>query len=422
MAIATPADLSDIDLTDLETFVQRTPHDWFKRLRDDAPCFWNEERGGRGFWSVTRYEDILALQKLPLVFSAGVGGTSLDDLTPEQVEARMSLLDMDPPRHTRLRALVNRGFTPKAVKVYEDRIRGLIRAILEQNMPDREFDFVDRISIELPMQILSEIMGTPLEDRRTLVNLGDRLLGNTEPEFVGDLVKDQSDLSQYAHLPFSSPAALEMFDYALGLADLKRAEPGEDVVTILINSEIDGDRLSEHEFKLFFLLLITAGNETTRHTMSHGIQALLENRDQLERLCADPSLAGSAAEEIIRWATAVHHFRRTATEDRELHGQTIRAGDKVVLWFTSANRDERHFDAPMSFDVGRTPNKHMAFGLGGPHYCLGSHLARLEIKVWLEELIPYLPDLHLAGPVDRMRSNFFNGIKRVPVRYDGDRV
>ena len=169
--------------------------------------------------------------------------------------------------HTRLRALVNRGFTPKAVKVYEDRVRGLIRAILVETMPDRSFDFVDRISVELPMQILSEIMGTPLEDRRTLVSLGDRLLGNTEPEFVGDLVKDQVDLSEYAHLPFSSPAALEMFDYALGLADLKRADPGEDVVTILINSEIDGDRLSDHEFKLFFLLLITAGNETTRHTM-----------------------------------------------------------------------------------------------------------------------------------------------------------
>ena len=310
MAIATSPDLSDIDLTDLETFVDRTPHDWFKRLRDDAPCFWNAEAGGRGFWSVTRYEDILALQKQPLVFSAGVGGTSLDDLTPEQVEARMSLLDMDPPRHTRLRALVNRGFTPKAVKVYEDRIRALIRSILIETMPEREFDFTERVSIELPMQILSDIMGTPLEDRHTLVNLGDRLLGNTEPEFVGDLVKDQSDLSQYAHLPFSSPAALEMFDYALGLADLKRAQPGEDVVTILINSELDGDTLSEHEFKLFFLLLITAGNETTRHTMSHGINALLSNRDQIDRLVANPELCGSAAEEIIRWATAVSRFRR----------------------------------------------------------------------------------------------------------------
>jgi cytochrome P450 len=422
VATVTPTGLEDIDLTDLETFVDRTPHDWFKRLRDEAPCHWQDERAGRGFWSITRYEDILAMQKQPLLFSAGVGGTSLDDLTPEQVEARMSLLDMDPPRHTRLRALVNRGFTPKAVRVYEDRVRGLIRDILVANMPDREFDFVDRISIELPMQILSEIMGTPLEDRRTLVNLGDRLLGNTEPEFVGDLVKDQVDLSQYAHLPFSSPAALEMFDYALGLADLKRTAPGEDVVTILINSEIDGDRLSDHEFKLFFLLLITAGNETTRHTMSHGIAALLQNRDQLERLCANPELAESAAEEIVRWATAVHHFRRTATEDVEVHGRQIREGDKIVLWFTSANRDERHFDEPMRFDIGRSPNKHMAFGLGGPHFCLGAHLARLEIRIWLEELIPYLPDLHLDGEVARMRSNFFNGIKRIPVRYDGDRV
>jgi cytochrome P450 len=419
MAIAASPNVSDINLTDLETFVERTPHDWFKRLRDDAPCYWQEEVNGRGFWSVTRYEDILTLQKQPLLFSAGVGGTSLDDLTPEQVESRMSLLDMDPPRHSRLRALVNRGFTPKAVKVYEDRIRTLIREILVKTMPLGEFDFVEHISVELPMQILSDIMGSPLEDRHTLVSLGDRLLGNSEPDFVGDLVKDQSDLSQYAHLPFSSPAALEMFDYALGLADLKRNNPGEDVVTILINSELDGDTLSEHEFKLFFLLLITAGNETTRHSMSHGIAALLQNRDEIARLCADPTLAGSAAEEIIRYATSVHHFRRTATEDVELHGQQIKAGDKVVLWFTSANRDERMFPDPNRFDITRTPNKHMAFGLGGPHYCLGSHLARLEIKVWLEELVPYLPDLYLNGPVDRMRSNFFNGIKRIPVRYEG---
>ena len=156
--------------------------------------------------------------------------------------------------------------------------------------------------------------------------------------------------------------------------------------------------------------------------MSHGISALLQNRDQIERLCANPELADTAAEEIIRWATAVHHFRRTATEDVEVHGKRIAEGDKIVLWFTSANRDERHFDDPMRFDIGRSPNKHMAFGLGGPHFCLGSHLARLEIRIWLEELIPYLPDLHLDGEVARMRSNFFNGIKRIPVRYEGDRV
>ncbi len=420
MAISTPSDLADINLTDLETFVERTPHDWFTRLRDEDPCHWQKEENGRGFWSITRYEDILWMQKDTKTFSAGVGGTSLDDLTPEQVESRMSLLDMDPPRHTRLRALVNRGFTPKAVKVYEDRVRALIREILVETMPRGEFDFVENISVELPMQILSDIMGSPLEDRHTLISLGDRLLGNTEPEFVGELVKDQSDLSQYAHLPFSSPAALEMFDYALGLKELKRANPGEDIVTILINSEIDGDTLSEHEFKLFFLLLITAGNETTRHTMSHGINALLSNRDQLELLCADPSLAGTAAEEIIRYATAVHHFRRTATTDIEVHSKQIKEGDKVVLWFTSANRDERVFPDPNGFDITRTPNKHMAFGLGGPHFCLGSHLARLEIRVWLEELVPYLPDLYLNGSVDRMRSNFFNGIKRVPVRYTGN--
>jgi len=420
MATRAPADLSDIDLTDLATFVDRTPHDWFKRLRDEDPCHWQEEERGRGFWAVTRFDDIVAIEKDHETFSNGVGGTSLTDLDPEHVEARMSLLDMDPPRHTRLRALVNRGFTPRAIGHYEDRVRGLIRQILTETMPLGRFDFVEHVNVELPMRILSEIMGTPLADRRTLVDLGDRLLGNTEPEFVGaDMVSDKADLSQYAHLPFSSPAALEMFDYALGLADLKRREPGDDVVTILLNSELDGERLSEHEFKLFFLLLITAGNETTRHTMSHGIQALLERRDRLDALCANPALATTGAEEIIRWASVLHHFRRTATRDTELHGKQIRQGDKVVMWFTSGNRDERAFDAPATFDLARDPNRHMAFGLGGPHFCLGAHLARLEVRVWLEELIPYLPELHLDGPVERMRSNFFNGIKRIPVRYDG---
>jgi cytochrome P450 len=421
MATSAPPDLSDIDLTDLETFVERFPADWFQRLRDEDPCHWQDEERGRGFWSITRYDDILAVEKDPETFSNAVGGTSLTDLEPEHVEARMSLLDMDPPRHTRLRALVNKGFTPRAVAVYEDRVRGLIREIIEETMPLGRFDFVEHINVELPMRILSEIMGTPLEDRRTLVDLGDRLLGNAEPEFVGaDMVSDKADLSKYAHLPFSSPAALEMFDYALGLADVKRQAPGDDVVSILLNSEIDGDRLSEHEYKLFFLLLITAGNETTRHTMSHGLQALLENRDQLDALSADPQgLSRTGAEEIIRWASALHHFRRTATRDVEVHGKRIREGDKVVIWFSSGNRDERQFEQADRFLVGRDPNRHMAFGLGGPHFCLGAHLARLEIRVWLEELAPYLPHLELDGPVERMRSNFFHGIKRIPVRYDG---
>ena len=420
MVTSVPLNLSDIDLTDLETFVARTPHDWFRRLRDEDPCHWQDEGRGRGFWSLTRYEDIIAASKDHETFSNAVGGTSLTDLAPDHVEERMSLLDMDPPRHTRLRAIVNRGFTPRAIAVYEGRVRGLIRDILTDTMPLQQFDFVKHVNVELPMRILSEIMGTPLEDRKLLVDLGDRLLGNTEPEFVGeDMVSDKADLSRYAHLPFSSPAALEMFDYAIGLAERKRQQPGDDLVTVLINSEIDGEQLSEHEFKLFFLLLITAGNETTRHTMSHGIQALLERRDQIDALCANPSLAITGAEEVIRWATVLHHFRRTATRDVELHGRQIREGDKVVMWFTSGNRDERAFPDPDHFDLARDPNRHMSFGLGGPHFCLGAHLARLEVRIWLEELIPYLPDLHLNGPVERMRSNFFNGIKRIPVRYDG---
>ncbi len=243
------------------------------------------------------------------------------------------------------------------------------------------------------------------------------MLGNTDPDVAGEFVHGQADLSEYAHLPFSSPAALEMFDYAHALAAERRANPGEDITTRLLQAEVDGDRLSEHEFDLFFLLLVTAGNETTRHAISHGTHALLTHPDQLRRLVDDPSLVPTAVEEVLRFATSVLHFRRTATHDVELHGEVIREDDKVVLWFISANRDENQFPEPLAFDVARSPNRHVAFGLGGPHFCLGAHLARLELRIFLEEMLPYLPHLELAGPPERLRSNFFHGIKRLPVAY-----
>jgi cytochrome P450 len=418
MAVATEPTLADIDLTDLDRWVQGVPDDWFALLRREAPLFWQDEpRGGRGFWSITRYEDVIAASKEWDTYSSARGGTSLMDLTPEQVEARMSMLDADPPYHTRLRSIVNKAFTPRAIWAYEDRIRELVREILGRAFERDEFDYVAEVSMETPMWVLCEIMGTPPEDRRRLIQLGDAMLGNTDPDVAGEHVYGETDLSEYAHLPFSSPAALEMFEYGHALATERRRQPRGDITTRLLEAEIDGDRLSEHEFDLFFLLLVTAGNETTRHAISHGTHALLSNRAELERLVADPSLVPTAVEEVLRWATSVLHFRRTVTRDVELHGEVVRENDKVVIWFISANRDENQFPEPLRFDVGRTPNRHVAFGLGGPHFCLGSHLARLELKVFLEEMIPYLPNLELAGPAERLRSNFFHGIKRMPVVY-----
>jgi cytochrome P450 len=417
MTAVAEAALGDIDLTDLDRWAKGVPHDWFALLRRDSPVFWQDERRGRGFWSLTRYEDVLAASKDYRTFSAEVGGTSLMDLTPEQVESRMSMLDADPPRHTRLRNIVNKAFTPRAVNAYEQRIHTMFRELLNEAFAAGELDFVDALAVELPMRILCELMGVPLEDRRYLVELGNRMLGNTDPDQAGqEYVADQADLSRYAHLPFSSPAAPEMFAYANRLAAERRRHPRDDLTTRLIQADVDGDRLSEHEFDLFFLLLVTAGNETTRHAMSNGLLTLLEHPAERDRLLADRSLIPTAVEEILRWTPSLLHFRRTATREVELGGKRIRAGDKVALWYVSGNRDEEQFPDASRFDVGRDPNKHLAFGLGSPHYCLGAHLARLELRIWLEEMLPTLGRIEPAGPPRRLRSNFFHGVKSLPIR------
>ena len=416
MSVVAGASLADVDLTDLDRWVEGVPYEWFALLRREAPVFWQDERNGRGFWSLTRYEDILAASRDYATFSSALGGTSLMDLTPEQVESRMSMLDADPPKHTRLRNIVNKAFTPKAVNAYEGRIRELFREVIESAFAEPELDFVDAVAVELPMRILCELMGVPLADRRHLVELGNRMLGNTDPDHAGDFVAGEADLSRYAHLPFSSPAAPEMFQYANALAAERRREPRDDLTTRLVEAEIDGDRLSEHEFELFFLLLVTAGNETTRHAMSNGLLALLEHPAERRRLLANPALIPSAVEEILRWAPSLLHFRRTAARDVELGGETILAGDKVALWYVSGNRDEEQFADAGRFDVGREPNRHLTFGLGSPHFCLGAHLARLELRIWLEEMLPVLGGVELAGEPKRLRSNFFHGVKSVPVR------
>jgi cytochrome P450 len=401
--------LEHIDLTDHDAFVPGVPHEAFAALRRDDPVHWNPEHdGGPGFWVVTRYEDIRFVHRNPDIYSSEIGGTSLEDLEPEHIEARKSMIDMDPPRHDQLRGLVNRRFTPKAVNVWEDKVRGVAEEVIDRALPLGEFDFVHEIASEVPMSVFAEILGVPHDERRVIIELGDRLLGNADPEYAVE--PDEA----HRHLPFSSPAALEMFAFGRRLAKQRREHPGDDIIT-----QLAFEPLTQQEFDVYFVLLATAGNETTRHTITHGLLALLENPDELDKLRHmgdDVAARRLAADEMLRWATPVHHFRRTAAVDTELNGTAIKAGDKVTTWFVSGNRDEEMFERPDRFDITRSPNPHMAFGPGGIHHCLGAHLARLEVRIVFEELLKRVEDIELAGPPERLRSNFFNGVKRLPVK------
>jgi cytochrome P450 len=398
--------LDAIDLSDHDAFVDHVPHEWFRYLRQNDPVHWNDETDGRGFWAVTRYEDIRYVHRDVETYSSELGGTSLEDLDEEQIEARKSMLDMDPPRHDELRGLIARRFTPRAVHVWEEQIRTVVNAVLDTALPMGEFDFVREISSEIPMQIFAEILGVPQDERREIIEIGDRLLGNQDPEFA---VTETAD--EHRNLPFSHPAALEMFEFGRRLAADRRKHPKNDIIT-----QLAFEPLTQREFDTYFVLLATAGNETTRHTITHGLLALLEFPEEMERLRSEPELAKSAAEEMLRWATPVHHFRRTVVKDTELAGTPLKAGDKLTTWFVSGNFDEAVFEDPHRFDIGRTPNRHMAFGPGGIHHCMGAHLAKLEIRITFEELLKRSADIELLGPPERLRSNFFNGIKRLPVR------
>ena len=394
----------DIDLSDPDSYVAGPPYEAFAALRREDPVHFNPERDGPGFWAVTRHEDIRAIHRDAATFSSELGGITLEDVTPEDLEGRKLLIDHDPPRHNELRAIVNRRFTPRAVEVWTDQIRTAASEAIDRALPLGEFDFVREVSSEIPMQVIASVLGIPQAERREVVEIGNRILGSQDPEF--ELAADEVDQT----LPLANPAALEFFEFGRRVAAARRANPGDDVVTQLISAN-----LTEREFDLYFLLLAVAGNETTRHTMTHGLLALLEFPKQLERLRRDPDLLAPTAEEMLRWATPIYYFRRTATRDVELQGVRIAAGDKVTTWLTSGNRDETVFDAPDAFDVGRDPNPQIAFGPGGIHHCLGAHLARLEIRITFEELLSRQVDFELAGPVERLRSNIFNGIKSLPV-------
>jgi cytochrome P450 len=406
--------LEDVSLEN-DDFAERVPHETFALLRREAPVWWYDWPLGRGYWCVTKHADVVAVSRDTKTFTSEQGA-NLEDLDEEQRAARQSMLETDPPRHTRLRGLVGPPFTPRAIKAYELVLRELTAAVLDRALPLREFDFIEEVAKQLPIRVLARLLGAPDEDTDRLIDWGDRMIGNTDPE-LADVLSDTPESEQYRMLPFRSPASLELFEYAHQIADERRGAPTDDLVSKLVNAEIDGERLTEREFDTMFLLLVVAGNETTRQAIAHGMLALAESRDQWRRLADDPELVWTAgADEILRWSSPVLHFRRTATRDVEVGGQAIRAGDKVVIWYVSANFDEEVFADPLRFDVGRRPNPHVTFGGGGPHFCLGAHLAKLEVQVMFDELLPRLADIELLGPAERMRTNFTNALKRMPVR------
>lgn len=407
--------LGEIDLVEPDNYVAGVPFEWFDRLRNDHPVVWHPERSpNKGFWAVTRYDDLAAVHMDWQTFSSEVGAVGLEELDPEQLQVRNSMLEMDPPRHTQLRAICSKKFSARGVGKYEDWIRDVATQVLDRALPEGEFDFVSEISRELPIRFLCSIFTVPQGDAPKLIAWGDQMIANQDPE-LSRLVVDREDTEAYRLLPFRSPTALDVWAYADEQRDLRRAEPTDDVIDALTVAQSEGI-LSEEDYHNYFSLLMIAGNETTRHTITSGMLALLEHPDQLKLLQEDPSLISTATEEILRWASPVMHFRRTATRDVELGGQSIKAGDKVVTWYISANRDESVFPDPYRFDVTRTPNDHVVFGPGGPHFCLGAHLARLETKILFQELLPRLASIELKGPVQRLRSNFVNGIKRMPVK------
>ena len=395
----------EIDIYDPDVFVPGVPFDQFKVLRAEAPVYRHPDpEVPAGFWAVTRYEDVVTISRSPEIFSSQAETCLIFEMPEEQkIAQRMMMLNMDPPDHTRQRSLVNRGFTPRTIGKLEERIAGVCDEIIDKAVATGEGDFVTMVAAELPLVVIAEMIGVPFEDRHKLFLWSNRLLSGDDAEVATEEER--------------AAASMEVYAYANELAAERRKCPADDIISKLISPDAEGRELSEFEFDLFFLLLMVAGNETTRNAISGGMQAFIENPDQWARLKADPEgMKATAADEIVRWVSPVMDFRRTVVKDTVLGGQELKAGDKVIMYYPSANRDESVFENPMTFDIGRDPNPHIGFGGGGPHFCLGRHLAKLELEMMLEALARKVDKIELTGPVSRLRSNFINGIKSMPVK------
>ena len=380
--------------------------DVFRQLRDEAPVVFLAEpeipdyERGPGYWSLTRFDDVMHVSRHPDLFCSG-NGTNIPDLPIEISEFMGSMINMDAPRHTRLRMIVNRAFTPKRVAAIDRDVRVKARQIVASVAERGECDFVHDVAAQLPLQIICEMMGIPRESWERIFELTNVILGAGDPELTPDMATLMG-------------AVMEMTQIAHAVGEDRLANPTDNLVSSMMHAEVEGEHLDPMEMASFFILLSAAGNETTRNAISHGLLQLTRNEDQRAVWMADVAgVTPTAVEEIVRWASPVVHFRRTATADTEILGVPIAEGDKVVMWYESANRDERHFDDPFRFDVRRSPNEHVGFGAGGPHFCLGANLARREIGVMFDELFRWLPDVHASSEPDYLFSSFIHGIKRM---------
>jgi cytochrome P450 len=417
-----PVPLAEVDLSDIDGFADLRGFAQLDTLRAEDPVHWNPDAGGgRGFWAVTRYADIWEVDKDPQTFTSErfVG---LEDVDDDLMDFRRSLLETDGARHLAMRKLINREFTPRnLMRNYEGFLRELTRNTVDRALADAadaggEIDFVTSVSADFPINVLARLLDVPQGDTAQLIAWGNEMVANTDPDYA--VVRaDTAESEQYRHLPFRSPTVQDVWDYGNELRAQRVGGSGTDLISLLANKiPDDGVPLSGQDFNNYFSLLVIAGNETTRHAISNSMLALIEQPDQLRLLKERPELVATAVEELLRWASPVYHFRRTATRDVTLGGRRIEAGDKVVMWFASGNRDDAVFADPYTLDVTRTNVDHMTFGKGSPHLCMGAGLARMEIRLMFEELLPRIADIEVAGEVRRIRSNFVNGIKKFPVR------
>ena len=411
--------MQTVDLFDSGTYEREMPHEYFTWLREHEPVHWQPpgpsrvseispvNLAQRGFWAISRHRDVVEVSLDQQRFSSERGTALLNDIDEgTMAQLRLWMINQDAPRHTKLRKLVNKGFTKRVIEQMDAHVRTLSAEIVDRVARKGECDFVAEIASVLPMLVIAELVGCPAEDRDKLFNLSNRMIGFEDPDFA-----DGDD---------AAGAMLELLEYAGHLGELRRADPRDDLTSTLVNAEVDGEKLDELGFNMFFILLILAGNETTRNAISGGMLALSEHPDQRQKLVDDPSVLKTATEEILRYVSPVITMRRTATCDTEIAGHSIRENDKGVLFYPAANRDSDVFENPQQFDVARDPNPHLAFGWG-PHFCLGANLARGEIRCVFSELLSRLPDIEVSGPVRRLRSSTVNSIKSMPVRFTPER-
>ena len=411
-----PVAVDSINISDPEFWKGSRQHreSVFATLRREAPVKFFPEIPlanfpvGPGYWALTKHDDIWHVSRNPELFCSGKG-SNIADLTVELNEFFGSMISMDDPKHVRLRTIVSKGFTPKEITRIEEYVKNKAKSIVDKVLakygPNEEFDFVDNIAAPFPLQIICEMMGIPESDERQILDWTNVILGAGDPDFGGTI----ENLIN---------VALEMFAYAQALGEARLANPTDDLTSVMMHSIVDGDRMSSQEFGSFFILLVVAGNETTRNAISHGMLQLTEHPDQKAAWYSDfESKTKGAVEEIVRWASPVIHFRRTATRDTEIRGVKIKEGEKVVMWYNSGNRDEEIYENPHQFNIARTlAPAQVGFGAGGPHFCLGANLARREIAVMFDEIRRRLPNLVITGEPAYLQSNFINGIKRMPCR------